>query len=156
MNNAYRAIRDRLLEEMDYLEWIDVWKRQIDFLTEEHPIAFPACFIEFLPIPWSTYTASSQKAVAVVRVHVFVPLYYDTHGADGDFNELDVSTMIFNALHGYKHQQLGTMKRIRTFFDTGYEKFIDVQEDYEVKLFQCVSMEKVRKKIEGSVVSKIN
>lgn len=74
----YTALRDRLLSipppstgvpSWSPTAWIDLWNNQIDNLSEENPIRFPAVFIE-IATDWQPEYNNTKRGTAAIKIYI--------------------------------------------------------------------------------------
>ena len=75
-SKVYKDIKDRLLEQLPELEYVDLQKGQFSNKAQDHPIPLPAILIEFRPVNWSDSTGG-QLGDAVISC-----LLYTSDAAD--------------------------------------------------------------------------
>jgi hypothetical protein len=69
----YQDLNKRLklitFENAQVIKHFDLFNDQLNHLQEEEVFAFPACFIEFVPIKWEQLGGKRQQAVVSIRFH---------------------------------------------------------------------------------------
>ena len=66
----YDTVKSRLLEKVPAIKTVRLFNSQFDNEQLENAFEYPAVFIQFLNITWTTKTKGLQKADAVIRLNV--------------------------------------------------------------------------------------
>jgi len=71
------------------IEWVDLWKAQMNRPKEHYPFGFPAVFIGINNISYQDMTLGTKEGRAQIDLYVFFDKYGDTFaGADDQDNSL--------------------------------------------------------------------
>lgn len=113
---------------------IDLWNKQVQFLTQESPFDMPACFIAFAPINWQQLGQGSQQAEIDIALHIVTrwktPTFYSgAYQAQGTAY-LDIPDYVWAHLHRSRHETYGTLMRISSEVNHDHEEIVDSIENY--------------------------
>lgn len=114
-SEVYKNIRDRLLEQLPMLQFVDLQKGQFVQPAQNYPIPLPAALVNITPTSWSNMEAGHQMGETTVSVS----LYYDlvTDSFDGAEQEaetiaiLDMQDAVFQALEGLAGEDFNPLNR---------------------------------------------
>ena len=85
---------------------VALWRNNLQRESEEHPVRFPACFIEFLPSNYKDLSKAVQQYDLTVRLHICFESYKDE---DTDILELVEET--FATIHKKQYEYFGNLLR---------------------------------------------
>ncbi|QCW20340.1 hypothetical protein [Flavobacterium phage FPSV-S1] len=66
----YDAVKNRLLEKVKTIKTVRLFNSQFDNENVEDAFEYPAVFIQFLSVPWTSKAKGLQEAAAVIRLNV--------------------------------------------------------------------------------------
>ena len=142
---------------------VELWNSQLDNLKEEIPFNFPAVFIEFAEIPWTTTnqqpsTLGAQGDVtkeqkgdgALITLHIA-------------FSQLEDETVsfpiispiidkVYFAIQGLTGTFYKPLLRVAERQDTDHDRVIDWQMDFTALIFQCGELDTSLTEIAGGTV----
>lgn len=113
----------------------DLWNQNVEFIQEETPFEFPACFIEFLPIAWETIGGRIQQATINIRLHIVTAWYIST--ADNNplheqsLEYLDIPDRVMKALQSEAVPQTNGWMRVSSVINHNHGTIIDSVEEYK-------------------------
>ena len=111
----YVELAEKITNQINAIEWVDLWHNQVGFLENEHPFPTPAVFIS---IRSNSMDDLSQK-VQQVNLQIDFYLYYETFADTfkGSFNQsgalgfLDTIDALNRLFHGSDGANYTGMKR---------------------------------------------
>lgn len=145
------------------IETVELWNSQIDNEEDEIPFNFPAVFIEFSLIPWTTTNQrpptigtqgdiqGEQKGLnALITIHIA-------------FSQLEDETVsfpiispiidkVYFAIQKLSGDFYSALLRVEERQDTDHERVIDWQMDFLTTLFQCGEKDSSLTQIPGGTV----
>jgi hypothetical protein len=134
--DIYKKISEVLLE-IDggtAVRWVDLWNRNVEFMSEEEAWPMPAVFIEFMPITWHELKGGEEyRCEGQLRLHIVTQWNGSASSAsalqDKALEVLDLSEKIQTALHWLNGDEWGALELIES--DTKHDHE-DVMENIEV------------------------
>ena len=135
MTNAiYNAIANRLLNKSPVV-WVDIYGAQPDVTDTEHPIQYPAAFLD-CRIDDTTSLADCQEVHATLIVHLVVEDYRDSRKTNQQivhYNPLAVKHNVFAALQRFSGS--GFTKLLRTGETThpNYDALTEFQMEFSFR-----------------------
>lgn len=152
------------INKISEIETIRLWNNQFDTISTERAFNFPAVFIEFSEIPWTTSnlkpsrlgpqgdTTKEQKGEgALITIHIgFSRLEDETIS----FPIIDpIIDKIYFAIQGLKRNERYTsLLRVSETQDTDHERVIDWQMAFSTMLFQCGELDTTLTEIPGGTL----
>ena len=152
------------IKKITEIETVELWNSQLDNESEEISFNFPAVFIEFAEIPWTTTklkpsklgskgdTTKEQKGEgALVTLHIsFSQLEDETIS----FPIIDpVIDKVYFAIQGLSRIEKYTdLLRLSETQDTDHDRVIDWQMNFITTLFQCGELDPKLTKIVGGTL----
>ncbi len=114
--DLYGELAEKLTDNIDNLQWVDLWHNQVGFLEDEHPFPTPAVFFGFR----SSGIADAGDKVQQVSLQIDIYVYYETFADTykGSFNQddalafLDMLDDIHRQLHGSNGENYSSMRRV--------------------------------------------
>lgn len=86
-DELYKEIALKLTDNIEAINWIDLWHNQVGFLVEEHPFPTPAVFLAFRILNTEDQSEKVQHLNLQVDVYYFYETFLDTY--QGAFNQAD-------------------------------------------------------------------
>jgi hypothetical protein len=142
LKQVYLAIQSRLKERLTEWEFhFDLWNNQLDNLDNEHPILFPALFLDFSNLRWETTSKLVQEADAVLRLYVVQEPYGEAYSGSLDqaraLEYLDRIDAVNEALHGFaKDPYFGALSRSLSESQQQYGELVVWVLEYRCRLVQ--------------------
>lgn len=112
----YKELSVLLSDNIESVEWVDLWNSQIYNLEGEHPFPAPAIFLAFRSNRIEDAGVKLQKVELQVDVFLFYETFLDTH--KGAYNQadaldfLDIMDEINKLLHGSSGTAYSNMRRV--------------------------------------------
>ena len=151
------------INKISEVETVELWNSQLENLTEETAFNFPAVFIEFAEIPWTT--TNQQPSALGTQGNV-------TKEQKGDgtlitlhiaFSQLEDETVsfplispiidkVYFAIQGLTGEFYKPLLRVAERQDTDHERVIDWQMDFSALIFQCGELDTTLTQIPGGTV----
>lgn len=142
---------------------VELWNSQLDNLTKETAFNFPAVFIEFGEIPW---TSTNQKPSTlgtqgnVTKEQKGDGALFIIHIAFSQLEDETVSFPIISpiidkvyfAIQGLTGEFYKPLLRVAERQDTDHGRVIDWQMDFSALIFQCGELDSTLTKIDGGTV----
>lgn len=104
-----------IIEQVEAIEWIDLWHDQVSFLDDEHPFPTPAAFLAFRSDKIDDAGTKTQHVTLQVDVYLFFETFADTY--KGGVNQgsaiafLESLDHINALLHGSQGENYSSMRR---------------------------------------------
>lgn len=152
------------INKISDIETVRLWNNQFDNETTDRAFNFPAVFVEFSEIPWTTSnlkpsrlgsqgdTTKEQKGEgALIILHIgFSRLEDETIS----FPIIDPTIdKVFFAIQGLKRKERYTsLLRVSETQDTDHERVIDWQMGFSTMLFQCGELDTTLTEIPGGTL----
>lgn len=114
-DKLYQELALKIKENINSINWIDLWHNQVGFLVEEHPFPTPALFMAFRILSVEDAGEKVQKVVLQIDMYYFYETFLDTY--QGAYNEddaldyLDNLTAIHKLFHGTSGENFSEMRR---------------------------------------------
>lgn len=114
--SLYTELAQKIDENIDEVEWIDLWNSQVYHLEDEHPFPTPAVFLAFR----SSQMQDSGNKVQSVTMQIDVFIYYETFldTYSDAYNQSDALAFLnlmdsLNKLfHGSSGENYSSMRRV--------------------------------------------
>lgn len=104
------------IDNIQEVEWIDLWHNQISFLETEHPFPTPAVFLGFRANQIDDVGNKVQKVQLQVDVYLFYESFLDTYkdawNQDDALGFLDTLDQINQTLHASQGENYSSMRRV--------------------------------------------
>lgn len=153
-------------DSVKVINTVELWNSQLENEGEEIPFNFPAVFIEFSLIPWTSTNQQSptnsgtgdivaeQKGIdSLVTLHIaFSQLENETVSFPLISPIIDEVYFAVHKLSGDFYSQL---LRVEERQDTDHDRVIDWQMDFLTTLFQCGENDETLTQIAGGVVKPV-
>ena len=114
-SEIYKAIRDRLKEQLPALQFIDLQKGQFVQPAQNYPVPLPAALVNITPANWSNMEAGRQMGETTVSVSLYCDLVTDSFdGAEQEAETvamLDMQDAVFDALEGFDGENFNPLNR---------------------------------------------
>lgn len=110
LNSFYLAIMNRLIDQVNTLEYFDWWNGQLmipEGEDDDLPFNFPAVFMEYDPVIWETLGNRRRSAKVSFRLYVAVENYLEKSSVEDKAIQeealcsADIVDLIYKALRGY-------------------------------------------------------
>lgn len=157
---AVKAIVD--INGVRIINTVELWNSQLENLKEEIPFNFPAVFVEFGEVIWTTNQkppslgsqgdiVGEQKGIdSLVIIHIaFDPLDDETVSFPIISPKIDKVYFAVQRLSGDFYSEL---LRVGERQDIDHDRVIDFQMDFLTTLFQCGEKDKSVTEIPGSTI----
>ncbi|MDR1381777.1 MAG: hypothetical protein LBJ47_09920 [Tannerella sp.] len=143
IKQLYLDIKTRLQSVVDadgnrVFRHFDMWNRQPQFTQEQTGFDFPAIFVEFTPMVWSTLGNRVQECELNVRLHIVTEWHADT--ADYSPTEqralefLDIADRMVCALQNFATPYMNSWMRSRSIIDHDHDTLVNNIEEYRCNL----------------------
>lgn len=120
----YQELALKVKENINGINWIDLWHNQVGFLVEEHPFPAPALFFAFRILSVEDLSEKVQRVEIQIDMYFFYETFLDTF--QGAYNEtdaldyLDDLTALYKLFHATSGDNYSEMRRTGlTTVDTG-------------------------------------
>ena len=151
------------LEKITEIETIELWNSQLENESDEIPFNFPAVFIEFALITWTTTNQlpptigtqgdiqGEQKGVdSLITIHIaFSQLEDETVSFPIISPVID---KVYFAIQKLSGDFYSALLRVEERQDTDHDRVIDWQMDFLTTLFQCGEKDASLTKIDAGTV----
>lgn len=143
---------------------VELWNSQLDNMNKETSFNFPAVFIEFADIPWTTtnlqppslgakgnVTKEQKGDNALITLHI---AFSQIEDETVSFPLIDpIIEKVYFKIQGLtKTDKYKPLLRVAERQDTDHERVIDWQMDFMTLIFQCGELDTDLKKIDGGVI----
>ncbi|PCI11883.1 MAG: hypothetical protein COB73_00835 [Flavobacteriaceae bacterium] len=112
----YQELSQKVTDNIDAVQWIDLWHNQVGFLQEEHPFTTPALFVAFRMLSADDLGELVQDANVQVDFYYFYETFLDTYqGSVNNTDALDylkTVTEIHKLFHGFTGAHISEMRRV--------------------------------------------
>ena len=137
-SKVYKQVRDRLLEKMPDLQYVDLQKGQFNNKPQNYPIPLPACLVEFRPVQWSKSTGG-QLGDGIISFYLYIEHVTDSfNGAEQEeetINLLDKLDELYECMQGYSGENFNPLNR-KSDAIAGYsEGYVCYRTDFQATLF---------------------
>lgn len=144
---------------------VELWNNQIEKETEEIPVNYPAVYIEFGEIPWTSTNqppstlgprgdvTKEQKGInSLITIHIALSQLEDETDS---FPIIDaIIDTVYFAIQGlFKNEKYSSLLRIAERQDIDHGRIIDWQMDFLTTLFQCGQADDTLIKIDGGTIT---
>ena len=85
---------EKIKENIEGINWIDLWHNQVGFLVEEHPFPTPALFLAFRILSVEDLSEKVQRVQLQIDLFYFYETFLDTY--NGAYNETDALDYLNN------------------------------------------------------------
>ena len=123
-DKLYQELAQKVNENIERINWVDLWHNQVGFLVEEHPFPTPAVFLAFRILSVEDTGESVQRITLQVDMFYFYETFLDTFS--GAYNQhdaldyLDTLTELHKLFHGTSGENYSEMRRTAlAVVDTG-------------------------------------
>lgn len=142
----YNAVKAKLLAMVDDQDATIVktsghYNNQFDRINEEIQYVFPAAFIEFTEMPWTTDVGAvqenqtqQQRAQCNISIHIGIENKKDE--LDSFPEDIAIIDSIHDQLNGLQGDQFTPLKRINEIDDTNHDNIIHWVIVYETELHE--------------------
>lgn len=114
--DLYKELAERITIKLPQIEWIDLWHKQVSFLTTELPFPTPAVFIAFKTLKIDDKGLLIQDCNTQIDFYLFYETFSDTY--KGSYNQssaidfMRTLTDLHVLFHGVSGDNFGTMRRV--------------------------------------------
>lgn len=152
------------IETLPDIHTVELWNSQLENESDEKPFNFPAVFIEFADIPWTTtnlrpsalgtqgnITNEQKGEGALITLHIsFSQLENETVS----FPLIDpIIDKVYFKIQGLtKEDKYKPLLRVAERQDTDHDRVIDWQMDFMTLIFQCGELDADLTKIPGGTL----
>lgn len=125
----FEKVKQRLIDRVPEIKSIDLFNGQIENEKKENPIQFPACFIEFQSIDWTSKGRGIQQGIAAVKFYIAIETYKtgitgSATAALSDTSILELITKIHVALNGFDDELFTPLARSSEQQDIGHDNVL--------------------------------
>lgn len=112
----YKELATKITDNIEAVNWVDLWNSQVYNLDDEHPFPAPAVFLAFRTNSTTDISDKVQNVQLQVDVFVFYETFLDTF--KGAYNQedalafLDIMDAINKEFHGSAGTQYSSMRRV--------------------------------------------
>ena len=160
---AVEAIVD--INGIKVINTVELWNSQLENEEDEISFNFPAVFIEFAEIPWTStnqqpstlgtqgnVTKEQKGEGALVMIHIS---HSELDDETISFPVIDaVNDKIYFAIQGlFKNEKYSPLLRITELQDVDHERVIDWQMGFLTTMFQCGELDDTLIKIDGGTIT---
>ena len=165
-NDTVTAIKGIVdVNSVRVINTVGLWNSQFETEEEEIPFNFPAVFIEFAEIPWTSTNqppstlgpqgnvAKEQKGVgALVMLHIG---HSQLDDETVSFPIIDaVNDTVYFAIQGlFKNEKYSPLLRLSEIQDVNHGRVTDLQMGFLTTMFQCGELDTTLIKIDGGTLS---
>ncbi|NCB67429.1 MAG: hypothetical protein EOM47_01100 [Bacteroidia bacterium] len=111
--DLYLELANKIKDNLQQIEWIDLWHEQVGYLTEELPFPTPAVFISFNLLNTDDKGLKGQLCNTQVDFYLFYETFSDTYlgsvnqdTATGFLNKLTELHKLFHATSGTNYFEM--------------------------------------------------
>ncbi|MFD2566091.1 hypothetical protein [Pseudotenacibaculum haliotis] len=112
----YKELATKITENLNQIEWVDLWHNQINFLEEEHPFPTPAVFLSFRSRDLQDTGNKVQQVTLQVDCFLYYETLLDTHAGaynqDGALNFIESLDHLYALFHGSSGNNYSSMRRL--------------------------------------------
>lgn len=112
----YKELSCKISDNINEIEWIDLWHNQVNFLSDDHPFPTPAVFLGFRAKNLMDKGLKVQSAEIQVDIYLYYETFLDTF--KGAYNQKDALAFLqtaddlFGLLHASNGASYSGMRRI--------------------------------------------
>ena len=135
--DLYLELANKIKDNLQQIEWVDLWHEQVNYLTEELPFPTPAVFISFILLNADDKGLKGQLCNTQIDLYLFYETFSDTYlgsvnqdSATGFLNQLTELHKLFHATSGTNYFEMRRVGMNRE--DSG-----DAGNLYKIS-FQCI------------------
>lgn len=160
---AVEAIVD--INNVKVINTVELWNSQLENESDEKPFNYPAVFIEFAEIPWTSTNqqpstlgnvgnvTKEQKGVdSLIIIHI---AHSQLEDETISFPIIDVvNDKVYFAIQGlFVNQKYSPILRVAERQDTDHDRIIDWQMDFLTTMFQCGEADNTLVEIVGGTIT---
>ncbi len=138
-SRVYTEIRNRLLEKLPQLQYVDLQKGQFDKPQQNYPIPLPAALIEIKPKEWSNAATGNQMGETIVSIYLYHDLVTDSfNGAEQEAETiklLDTQDDVFQALECFDSDEFQPLSRISEHEPYYGDRYVCFGTDFKTLLY---------------------
>lgn len=136
-NDLYKELAEKITQNLDQIQWVDLWHEQINYLTTELPFSTPAVFLAFNAVQIDDRSLLAQDVNTQVDCYLFYETFSDTYMESYNQNSalefLEQLTELHKLFHGTDGDNYTEMRRV----DLKREDSGDAGNLYRIS-FQCM------------------
>lgn len=151
------------IEKISDIQTVELWNSQLANEAVEIPVNFPAVYIEFAEIPWTSTNqqpsrsgsigdvSKQQKGEgALVILHI---AFSQLNDETVSFPEISpIIDKIYLAIQGLNNDFYGPLLRVAERQDTDHDRVIDWQMDFSTMIFECGELDTDLTKIDAGTL----
>lgn len=131
-------IKDIAIDNVLQIKHIDLWNNQLQHIKEEEQFAFPAVFLEFMPIKWEALGGKRQQANIVINVHIVsnnkVRTNQKSNSASTGLLHLELIDAVHKQLQGWCGEYFGSLNRVSSEHDHDHDYLWAHVESYSLRI----------------------
>lgn len=111
--DLYLELANKIKDNLQQIEWVDLWHEQVGYLTDELPFPTPAVFISFNLLNTDDKGLKGQLCNTQVDFYLFYETFSDTYlgsvnqdSATGFLNQLTELHKLFHATSGTNYFEM--------------------------------------------------
>ncbi|MEA4981405.1 MAG: hypothetical protein VB066_01680 [Paludibacter sp.] len=111
--DLYLELANKIKDNIEQIEWVDLWHEQVGYLTEELPFPTPAVFISFILLNADDKGLKGQLCNTQIDFYLFFETFSDTYlgsvnqdSATGFLNKLTELHKLFHATSGINYSEM--------------------------------------------------
>jgi hypothetical protein len=114
-DKLYQELAKKVTDNIEGINWVDLWHNQVGFLVEEHPFPTAALFFSFRILSVEDLSEKVQRVSLQIDMFYFYETFLDTY--QGAYNEedalnyLDNLTALYKLFHGTSGDNFSEMRR---------------------------------------------
>jgi hypothetical protein len=147
-SNVYKEIRDRLLDKLPFLQYIDLQKWQFNNKAQNYPVPLPACLVEFKQVQWSQ-TTGGQLGDCTLSLYIYIDHVTDSFdGAEQEtetINLLDYLDQLYECMQGFSGEKFAPLNRISDTIASYESRYVCYRIDFQTTLFHDDAPQKTGK-----------
>ncbi len=115
-DKLYQELAKKISDNIETINWIDLWHNQVGFLVEEHPFPTPAVFLSFRILSVEDLSEKAQEVSLQIDMFYFYETLLDTY--QGAYNEDDALdylgnlTKLYQLFHATSGDNFSEMRRV--------------------------------------------
>lgn len=111
--DLYLELANKIKDNLQQIEWVDLWHEQVGYLTDELPFSTPAVFISFIMLNADDKGMKGQLCNTQIDFYLFYETFSDTYlgsvnqdSATGFLNQLTKIHKLFHATSGTNYFEM--------------------------------------------------
>lgn len=141
MKTLFLNLQDFITLNLPNVAHIDLWNNQLSNLDVENPIAWPAVFVEYMPVTW-TRQMGAKKGDLSVKIHFVQETYCSTFA--GSVNQTDALSILDRAeevedmLEDFAGESASAFVGVSTEVDNNHDMLIDTIIEYSTTITRSI------------------